>query len=149
MSPELDICFFCHKPIETNAYQIEGKWLHKKNCLEKASGLKLEKLLERKLTEGEMSAYSDGTKHWFKNGKRHRDNDKPAAIYTNGTKCWYKNGKCHRDNDKPAIIRSDGTKYWFKDGECHRDNDRPAITYANGSKYWYKNDKEYCPKEAK
>ena len=125
MNQDLDICFFCHRPIETNAYQIEGKWLHEGSCLEKASGLKLEKLLERKLIEGETIVYSNGTKRWFKNGKQHRDNDRPAVIYSDGTKLWYKDGQRHRDNDNPAVIYSDGAKYWFKDG------------------------KEYYPKEAK
>jgi hypothetical protein len=48
--------------------------------------------------------YSNGTQLWYKNGKRHRDNDMPAVIYSNGTQEWYKNGKLHRDNDMPAII---------------------------------------------
>ena len=125
MNLDLDICFFCHKPIETNAYQIEGKWLHEGSCLEKASGLKLEKLLERKLTEGKM------------------------IVCSNGTKYWLKNSQYHRDNDKPALILADGTKYWFKNGKCHRDNDKPAMIYSNGSMYWFKDGKECCPQEAK
>ena len=30
---------------------------------------------------------------WYKNGKRHRDGDKPAIIFPDGSKKWYKNGK--------------------------------------------------------
>ncbi len=57
-----------------------------------------------------------GTKHWFKDDKLHRDNDKPAMEYADGTKHWLKDGKYHRDNDNPAIEYADGTKRWFKDG---------------------------------
>jgi hypothetical protein len=53
-----------------------------------------------------------GIQLWYKNGKKHRDNDFPAEIYPNGSQCWYKNGKRHRDNDLPAIISS-GTQEWF------------------------------------
>jgi hypothetical protein len=73
------------------------------------------------------------------NNQLHRDNDEPAIIYSDGTKYWYKDGKRHRDNDEPAYIGSDGTKCWYKDGKCHRDNDEPAITYSDGTKYWYIN----------
>ena len=61
--------------------------------------------------------YPNGSKHWYKNGKHHRDNDQPAIIHSNGTKWWYKNGKRHRDNDQPAIIHSDGSKWWYKNDE--------------------------------
>jgi len=30
---------------------------------------------------------------WYKNGKLHRDNDKPAIIWNNGDMSWYINGK--------------------------------------------------------
>ena len=35
---------------------------------------------------------SDGTKEWFKNGLRHRD-DGPAIEKADGTKEWWKNGE--------------------------------------------------------
>ena len=54
--------------------------------------------------------------YWFKNGKRHRDNDLPAVIYPSGTQYWYQNGLKHRDNDLPAIIFANGTKEWYKNG---------------------------------
>ncbi len=58
-----------------------------------------------------------GNKIWLnKDGKHHRDNDKPAVMWVDGTAFWYKNGKLHRDNDKPAVIHTDGTKWWYKDG---------------------------------
>jgi hypothetical protein len=43
------------------------------------------------------------TKHWYKNGLIHRENDKPAIEWSNGRKEWWINGKLHRENDKPAI----------------------------------------------
>ena len=42
-----------------------------------------------------------GTKEWFLNGKRHRE-DGPAVEYANGYKSWYINGELHRE-DGPAI----------------------------------------------
>ena len=58
----------------------------------------------------------DGSKYWYQNGQRHRDNDQPAVIYPDGTKNWYQNGHCHRDNDQPAIIYPDGRKDWYQNG---------------------------------
>jgi len=37
-------------------------------------------------------------------------------VYDDGTKEWYLNGKRHRE-DGPAYEWSDGTKYWFLNGE--------------------------------
>jgi hypothetical protein len=85
------------------------------------------------------------TQFWFKNGKRHRDNDLPAEIYQNGNQCWYKNGKIHRDNDLPAEIETNGTQRWYKNHNLHRDNDLPAIILADGTQKWYKNDVKYTP----
>ena len=84
---------------------------------------------------------SNGTKYWYKNGKRHRENDLPAIELKNGDKYWFKNDKRHRENDLPAIEYSNGTKYWYKNGERHRDNDKPAIELKNGNKFWHKNGK--------
>ena len=58
----------------------------------------------------------DGTKYWFLNGKRHRE-DGPAVEYANGDKQWFLNGKLHRE-DGPAIEYPDGDKFWYlNDGE--------------------------------
>jgi len=64
-----------------------------------------------------------GTQEWYKNGKRHRDNDLPAIIHHNGTQEWYKNGKLHRDNNLAAIIYPDGSQLWYQNG----------VRYANPS----------------
>jgi hypothetical protein len=34
-----------------------------------------------------------------------------------GSQYWYKNGKLHRDGDKPAIDQNDGTREWYRNGE--------------------------------
>ena len=88
--------------------------------------------------EYKVKVRADGTKHWFLNGKRHRE-DGPAIEYTDGTKHWFLNGKCHRE-DGPAIEWASGNKHWFLNGKCHRE-DGPAVEYSNGHKEWYLNDK--------
>lgn len=62
-----------------------------------------------------------------------------------GTKMWYKEGQRHRD-DGPAIEYANGAKEWFKNGFLHRE-DGPAIEYANGEKKWFKNGIPYEPTE--
>ena len=57
-------------------------------------------------------------------GKLHSFDDEPAASYLSdplkGKKIWYKNGKLHRGNGRPAVINDFGYKkyyeYWI-DGE--------------------------------
>ena len=89
---------------------------------------------------------NDEEKWWYKNGRRHRDNDLPAVIWADGGKEWYQNGKLHRgssragDNDLPAVINADGSKTWFRNGERHRDNDLPAVVWSEGQEWW-QNDK--------
>ena len=57
----------------------------------------------------------DGSKEWFLNGKRHRE-DGPAIEYSNGPKFWYLNDKLHRE-DGPATEWADGTKEWYLNGK--------------------------------
>jgi len=85
--------------------------------------------------------YHNGKQEWFKNGSRHRDNDLPAAIYPDGTQIWYEDGRYHRDNDLPALIHASGTQEWYQNGELHRDNDLPAAIYHDGTQKWFKNGK--------
>ena len=59
----------------------------------------------------EVRVYDDGTKQWFLNGKRHRE-DGPAIEWTGGSKEWYLNGERHR-KDGPAIEKADGVKTWY------------------------------------
>ena len=54
----------------------------------------------------------------------HSVDDEPAIIWSDGTKYWFKDGLKHRDNNLPAIIYSDGdcgyykneNRYWFING---------------------------------
>jgi len=60
-----------------------------------------------------------------------------VEVYADGDKHWYLNGKLHRE-DGPAVERRDGTKFWFLNGERHRE-DGPAREYSDGYKAWYLN----------
>jgi hypothetical protein len=143
--------------IKKDFYKI---YLNKKICL-------LNKQMNNQITTIE---WNNGTKMWYKQGKRHRDNDLPAIEWMDQSKMWCKEGKLHRDNDLPAIIWKEGlkewyingirhrendlpavednnVKKWYKYGLLHRDNDLPAIEYINGEKFWYKNGEKYIPEE--
>ena len=76
--------------------------------------------------------------YWYKDGKLHRDNDRPSIIYKCNTRCWCKNGVFHRENDQPAVVYSNGDKLWYYRGEYHRDNGKPAVIHSDGDKRWYK-----------
>ncbi len=67
------------------------------------------------MIEYTVKVYADGTKEWYKNGLRHRE-DGPAIEYFNGDKYWYLNGKQHRE-DGPAVEWFIGDKYWYLNGE--------------------------------
>lgn len=78
--------------------------------------------------------------YWYRYGKHHRDNDKPAVMLK---EChfWCQYGKLHRNNDLPASIHENGEKEWYQYGKLHRNNDKPAYTNLLGHKDWYKNGK--------
>ncbi|MCR4330295.1 MAG: hypothetical protein NUV49_00170, partial [Patescibacteria group bacterium] len=65
--------------------------------------------------DGPAIEWSDGSQHWYLNGKLHRE-DGPAIVYSDRTQHWYLNGKLHRE-DGPAIVYSDGTQQWYLNGE--------------------------------
>ena len=94
----------------------------------------------------EVKVFSNGSKEWFLNGKRHRE-DGPANEWADGSKSWYLNGKLHRE-DGPAIDRAGGSKEWFLNGKRHRE-DGPACEWADGSKYWCLNGTYYLEAEWK
>ena len=62
-----------------------------------------------------------------------------------GTKVWYLNGQRHRE-DGPAIEWPDGGKEWWLNGQRHRE-DGPAREFADGAKSWYLNGEELTEKE--
>lgn len=97
--------------------------------------------------ENDLPAFiDDDSQIWYKHGQRHRENDLPAYILrtTWSAETWFKNGKRHRDNDLPAQVSVFGhrgtTRQWFKNGKRHRENDLPAYVSATRSA-WYKDDK--------
>ena len=67
------------------------------------------------MNKPKCKTYSNGTKEWWLNGKRHREGG-PATEWRNGHKEWWLNGKRHRE-DGPAIEWSNGAKEWYLDGE--------------------------------
>lgn len=73
----------------------------------------------------------------YKNGRLHRDGDKPAVIDACG-RFWYKNGNLHRDGDKPAVILRDGSRFWYKNDAYHRIG-KPAFQTSDGHEYYYEN----------
>jgi len=78
--------------------------------------------------------YNSGAEHWYKEGKRHRDNG-PAVIWKNGLKKWYKEGQLYI-SDGSAIKGSNGFKYWYKKDKLHR-LDGPAVEDSNGTEGWF------------
>ena len=86
----------------------------------------------------EVDSY--GTKRWYLNGKRHRENG-PACVWADGSEEWFLNGKLHRENG-PAIKWSDGIEEWYLNGKLHRENG-PACKWAYGIESWWLNDTKY------
>ncbi len=93
-------------------------------------------------------------KLWYKNGRLHREGDKPSYENDNlGISIWYKQGKRHRDNDKPAYVdKEDGTKGWYQRGKRHREGNRPALIdptsseESNIERYYHHGKQFYPPK---
>jgi hypothetical protein len=81
------------------------------------------------MIEYTVKVYPSGTKFWYLNGKRHRE-DGPAIETANGGKEWCLNDKRHRE-DGPAVEYANGGKLWYLNGELHRE-DGPAIEYVDG-----------------
>ena len=77
----------------------------------------------------------DGSKHWYKNGKRHRE-DGPAVEYADGYKKWYINGLLHRE-DGPAV-EYDDDKRWYVGDFCI---DNLKHYFLNMLKYGDKHDR--------
>ena len=77
-----------------------------------------------------------GTRTWYKNRLKHRDEDKPAVVYECGSREWWVDGRRHRADAKPAIVFVNGTKEWWVDGRQHRDDDKPASVTPDGRRKW-------------
>jgi hypothetical protein len=66
-----------------------------------------------KITFNELKrTFNDRVEYYNSEGFLHRENDLPARIYENGTKSWWINGKRHRENG-PAVIDAYGQMWWF------------------------------------
>lgn len=87
-------------------------------------------------------------------GTLHCENG-PAVIHINGTKVWYRNGKKHRKNgpaiEYPSIPGSyfyNGAKLWFQNDVLHRE-DGPAYTTPGGDNDWYLDSVKYSEEDWK
>jgi hypothetical protein len=74
-------------------------------------------------------------REWYLHGKRHRLNG-PAIERSDGYKAWYQNGKIHRDNGPAIECPDSGSKEWLQYGKLHR-LDGPAAEYSTGYKEWW------------
>ena len=89
---------------------------------------------KRHREDGPAIEFADGSKEWYLHNELHRE-DGPAAVRPNGAESWYLNGKLHRV-DGPAKKGGNGNTTWHRNGELHR-VDGPASEWANGNKFWY------------
>ena len=96
------------------------------------------------MIEYTVKVNSHGSKEWYLNGKRHRE-DGPAYEGSNGSKYWYLKGELHRE-DGPAIEYSGGSKEWYLNDKRHRE-DGPAVESSGGSKEWYLNGNKLTEKK--
>jgi antitoxin component YwqK of YwqJK toxin-antitoxin module len=92
------------------------------------------------LTNGQLNnlqepsvAYMNGSKGYFSNGKLFK------IMKINGDIEYYKDGKLHRDDDKPAIVQNSqhGTRAWYQNGLLHRHNG-PARTFCDTEEFYFK-----------
>jgi hypothetical protein len=97
-----------------------------------------------RMIEYTVKVYPSGTKYWYLNGKRHRE-DGPAIETANGGKEWCLNDERHRE-DGPAVEYANGGKLWYLNGELHRE-DGPAIEYVDGRESWFLNGKKLTEAE--
>lgn len=80
-------------------------------------------------------SFDDRMEYHNDKGQPHRL-DGPAVIYHNGDVHWMKDGRFHREDNKPAIILINGGQHWFVNGERHR-TDGPAVMYTDGQLVWF------------
>lgn len=73
-----------------------------------------------------IAEYPNGDKHWFKDGKLHRE-DGPAIEWVEGPKFWWIEGIRHRIAG-PAVEYSDGIKEWWIEGKNYSENKLKTLT---------------------
>jgi len=74
----------------------------------------------------EVRVYPRGSKHWYLNGKQHRE-DGPAVEYSDGDKSWWLDDKCYTESEhKAEMARRNNTcdgKTVVIDGKEYRLNE--------------------------
>jgi hypothetical protein len=90
--------------------------------------------------EPKLKISPDGTREWFLNGERHRQ-DGPAVEFPDGYRAWWLNGERHRQ-DGPAIEFPDGYRAWYLNGKRHR-QDGPAVENPDGTREWWLNGRKF------
>jgi hypothetical protein len=93
--------------------------------------------------DGPAVEFTDGSKHWYVNGKLHRA-DGPAVEFTDGFKEWFIHGQRHRE-DGPAFEWPDGQYEWYLNGKLHRIGG-PACGWPDGTEEWWLNGEGYSEK---
>jgi len=96
-------------------------------------------------------AYSNGDKHWYKEGKYHRLNGPAEEQQQWNFMIKLKRevdtrndeGELHSFDNKPARTYNNGDKYWYKEGKLHR-MDGPACEYDNCKIWCYKGKRIEC-----
>ena len=66
------------------------------------------------ISDGSVVKWPNGSKEWWVNGKRHRE-DGPAFETPSGYNEWWVNGKRHRE-DGPALETPSGYNEWWVNG---------------------------------
>jgi hypothetical protein len=104
-------------------------------------------LIDNVYEEGDIKIVteSNGDVSYYKNGKLHREENKPAVI-KKGELRWYRNGKLCRDDPCPAVIMRDDENdgyllEWFKKGK--RLDSKYEISYINGQLKYWRNEREH------
>jgi hypothetical protein len=81
---------------------------------------------------GDAPAYDDEIKKlWYKNGRLHREGDKPAVITSDGKKEYWKNGNLYKKED------SNAQRWYDEDGNPHRDNMLPAVIQGDDKLFYF------------
>jgi len=100
------------------------------------------KIIQTSITYTETGYLSDGKDKFI----THSFDDEPALIYGNdGTKFWFKNGKKHRYNNLPALILYNGDVEFYKNGKKYWFINNKEYYYMNTIKEKFKNNILYLP----
>jgi hypothetical protein len=104
------------------------------------------------IIDGKPYNYNSNSKlKWYRYGKLHRCDDRPAIVRSDGNQEWWVNGKRHRNGDKPAFVgiynreNDQSLNYnniilgYYKHGKRHRDGDKPAMIDCGNSIWFYNN----------